>query len=143
MNSFSRVRAIVFGLALATYVLSFFHRTAPAAIAGELTRAFSISSTVLGTLAGTYFYVYTILQIPVGILADTTGPRRLLAVGAMIAAAGSLLFGLAPVWELAAIGRTLVGIGVSVAFISVLKLAAVWFPPQRFATVTGATMFAG
>ena len=60
-----------------------------------------------------------------------------------MAAAGSLLFALAPAWEVAAVGRTLVGIGVSVAFISVLKLSAVWFAPQRFATLAGVTMFAG
>jgi predicted MFS family arabinose efflux permease len=136
-------RRVVFGLALASFVLSFFHRTAPAAIAGELTRAFDISSTVLGTLAATYFYVYTVLQVPVGVLADTLGPRRILAGGSVIAALGSLLFALAPAWEIAAAGRTLVGIGVSVAFISVLKLSAVWFTPQRFATLAGVTMFAG
>jgi len=136
-------RRVIFGLALASFVLSFFHRTAPAAIAGELTRTFDIGSAVLGTLAATYFYVYTVLQIPVGVLADTLGPRRILAAGSAIAAAGSLLFALAPAWEVAAAGRTLVGIGVSVAFISVLKLSAVWFTPQRFATLAGVTMFAG
>ena len=94
----------VFALALASYVLSFVHRTAPAAIAGELTRSFSIGSAVLGTLAATYFYVYTLLQIPVGVLADTLGPRRILAGGAAVAAGGSLLFGLAPGGEVAAGG---------------------------------------
>ena len=143
MPSLAAARRVVFGLALASFVLSFFHRTAPAAIAGELTRAFDISSTVLGTLAATYFYVYTVLQIPVGVLADTLGPRKILAAGSAIAAAGSMLFALAPVWEVAAVGRTLVGIGVSVAFISILKLSAVWFTPQRFATLAGVTMFAG
>jgi predicted MFS family arabinose efflux permease len=143
MSSLAGARRAVFGLALASFVLSFFHRTAPAAIADELTRAFDISSTVLGTLAATYFYVYTVLQVPVGVLADTLGPRRILATGSAIAAAGSLLFALAPAWEVAAVGRTLVGIGVSVAFISVLKLSAVWFTPQRFATLAGVTMFAG
>jgi predicted MFS family arabinose efflux permease len=140
---FTGVARAIFALALASFVLSFVHRTAPAAIAGELTRAFSISATVLGTLAATYFYVYTLLQIPVGVLADTLGPRRILTAGSAIAAAGSLLFALAPSWEIAAAGRTLVGIGVSVAFIAVLKVSAVWFVPERFATLTGVTMFAG
>jgi len=139
----ARSRRVVFGLALAGYVLSFFHRTAPAAIAGELMQAYSIGGAVLGTLAATYFYVYTLLQVPAGVLADTLGPRRVLTAGAAIAAVGSLLFGLAPAWELAAVGRTLVGIGVSVAFIATLKLCAVWFAPERFATLAGVTMFSG
>jgi len=140
---FVRARRIVFGIALVSFILSFFHRTAPAAIAGELTRAFAINSAVLGTLAATYFYVYTLLQIPVGVLADTLGPRRILAGGSLIAGAGSLAFALAPTWEIAAAGRTLVGIGVSVAFIAILKVSAVWFPANRFATLNGVTMFAG
>jgi sugar phosphate permease len=128
---------------LGSYVLSFFHRTAPAAIAGELTRSFDIPRAVLGTLAATYFYVYTVLQVPVGVLADTFGPRRLLTAGSLLAAAGSLAFALAPTWEVAAAGRTLVGAGVSVAFIAVLKVNAVWFPSNRFATLSGATMLVG
>jgi sugar phosphate permease len=140
---FVRARRIVFGIALASFVLSFFHRTAPAAIAGELTQAFAINSAVLGTLAATYFYVYTVLQIPVGVLADTLGPRRILAAGSIVAGLGSIAFALAPTWEIAAAGRTLVGIGVSVAFIAILKVSAVWFPANRFATLNGVTMFAG
>jgi sugar phosphate permease len=140
---FIRARRLVFGIALASFVLSFFHRTAPAAIAGELTRAFAINGAVLGTLAATYFYVYTLLQIPVGVLADTLGPRRILSAGSIVAGLGSIAFALAPTWEVAAAGRTLVGIGVSVAFIAILKVSAVWFPADRFATLNGVTMFAG
>ena len=140
---FSHARRVVFGIVLLSFVLSFFHRTAPAAIAVELTREFAINAATLGTLAATYFYVYTLLQIPVGVLADTLGPRRILCAGSLVAGAGSLAFALAPTWEIAAAGRTLVGIGVSVAFIAILKISAVWFPANRFATLNGFTMFAG
>jgi len=140
---FVRARRVVFGIVLASFVLSFFHRTAPAAIATELTRAFAINSAVLGTVAAMYFYVYTVLQIPVGVLADTLGPRRILSAGSLVAGLGSIAFALAPTWEIAAAGRTLVGIGVSVAFIAILKVSAVWFPADRFATLNGVTMFAG
>jgi sugar phosphate permease len=142
-SRFDRTRLAILGILLAGFVLSFFHRTAPAAIAGELTQAFAINGAVLGTLAATYFFVYTLLQIPVGVLADTLGPRVIVTGGALIAGAGSLLFGLAPSWEVAAVGRTLVGIGVSVAFIALLKTIAVWFPAHRFATLNGVAQFAG
>lgn len=141
--AFLRTRRVVFGIVLLSFVLSFFHRTAPAAISGELARTFAINAATLGTLAATYFYVYTVLQIPVGVLADTIGPRKLLAGGSLVAGIGSLAFALAPSWEVAALGRTLVGIGVATAFIAILKVSAVWFPPQRFATLNGVTMFAG
>jgi len=140
---FIRARRVIFGIALASFLLSFFHRTAPAAIADELARAFTINSALLGTLAATYFYVYMVLQVPVGVLADTLGPRSILAAGSLVAGLGSIAFALAPSWEIAAVGRTLVGVGVSVAFIAILKVSAVWFPANRFATLNGVTMFAG
>ncbi len=140
---FLRARRLIFGIALASFLLSFFHRTAPAVIASELAHAFAINSALLGTLAATYFYVYLLLQVPVGVLADTLGPRLILAAGSLVAGAGSVAFALAPTWEIAAAGRTLVGVGVSVAFIAILKVSAVWFPANRFATLNGITMFAG
>ena len=94
---FIRARRVIFGIALASFVLSFFHRTAPAAIADELARAFAINSALLGTLAATYFYVYMVLQMPVGVLADTMGPRWLLAAGSLVAGLGSIAFALAPI----------------------------------------------
>ncbi len=140
---FLQARRVVFVIVLAGYVLSFFHRTAPAAIAGELTHAFAINAATLGMVAATYFFVYTLLQIPVGVLADTLGPRRILTFGSLIAGLGSIAFALAPSWEVVAAGRTLVGIGVAVAFIGILKISAVWFPANRFATLNGITLFAG
>jgi sugar phosphate permease len=142
-SRFERTRLAIFGILLLGFVLSFFHRTAPAVIANDLTGAFAINGAVLGTLAATYFFVYTLLQIPVGVMADTLGPRLIVTAGALVAGAGSLLFGLAPTWEIAAAGRTLVGVGVSVAFISLLKISAVWFPVNRFATLNGIVQFAG
>ena len=125
------------------FVLAFFHRLAPGAIAGDLQRAFDTSSASLGLLAATYFYVYFAMQVPAGILADTVGPRKLFTAGALVGGAGSVLFGLAPDFGLALCGRFLVGLGVSVAFISVLKLNAAWFSERRFATMTGLLMFIG
>ncbi len=138
-----RLRVLVLLLALGSYLMSMFHRVAPAAIAQDLSAAFEVSATSLGVLAATYFYVYTLMQLPTGVLADTLGPRRILTLGGVVAGVGSLLFGLAPGFELALVGRTLVGLGVSVAFIAMLKLIAVWYDESRFATLTGTMMFLG
>ncbi len=138
-----RLRNFVMLLALGSYLMSMFHRVAPGAIARDLAAAFETSAASLGVLAAAYFYVLTLMQIPTGVLADTLGPRKILALGGLVAGAGSLLFGMAPSFELALAGRTLVGFGVSVAFIAMLKLIAVWYPENRFATLTGAMMFLG
>ena len=136
-------RSIALVLAVAAYLLSFFHRVAPAAIAQDLAAAFQIGAAALGALAATYFTIYTLMQVPTGILADTLGPRKLLFLGGLVAGAGSLLFGLAPGFEWAFAGRTLVGLGVSVTFIAMLKLIAVWYEESRFATLTGLCMLIG
>ena len=139
----TRVANIGLALAIAAYFLSFFHRVAPAAIAPDLTASFQIGGASLGALAATYFIIYTLMQVPTGILADTLGPRRILFLGGLVAGCGSLLFGLAPTFELAFAGRALVGLGVSVTFIAMLKLIAIWYEDSRFATLTGLCMLLG
>mgnify|MGYP001561499739 CR=1 FL=1 len=138
-----RRRGLMLGVVAAAYVLSFFQRFAPAGIAPDLAAAFHTSAASLGVLAATYFYVYTVMQIPTGILADTLGPRRILVLGAIVGGIGSFLFGFAPTLDWALAGRTLIGLGVSVTFIAMLKLIAVWFEENRFATMVGVCMLVG
>lgn len=138
-----RRRLIMLVVVVAAYVLSFFQRFAPAGIAQDLAAAFQTSAASLGALAATYFYVYTVMQVPTGILVDTLGPRRILFLGGVVAGGGSLLFGMAESLDSALIGRTLVGLGVSVVFIAMLKIIAVWFEERRFATVVGLSMLVG
>ncbi|MFO7716249.1 MFS transporter [Desulfosarcina sp.] len=125
------------------YLMGFFHRVAPAVITGELMHDFQISAAALGNLSAFYFYSYVAMQIPTGILADRWGPRRLLTLGALVAAMGAVMFGLAPGLAWAAAGRLLIGGSVAVAFVGLLKVAANWFPPHRFALVSGLALFFG
>ena len=116
-------RWLVLGLAILAYMLGLFHRVAPAALAQDLVQAFATSAVALGILAATYFWVYTAMQMPCGVLADTLGPRRLLFGGGLIATVGAAMFGLAPALGWAALGRTLIGFGTAVAFVAALKLS--------------------
>jgi MFS family permease len=125
------------------YLLGFFHRVAPAVITGELMRDFQISAASLGNLSAFYFYSYVAMQIPTGILADRWGPRRLLTLGTLVASMGAVMFALAPGIAWAAAGRLLIGGSVAVAFVGLLKVAANWFPPHRFALVSGLALCFG
>ena len=138
-----RLRWTTFALVVLAYALSFFHRMAPATIAADLQQTFAASAALLGGISATYFYIYTLMQIPTGVLADTLGPRRILTLGGIIAGAGSLLFGLAESVTLLATGRLLVGLGVSVTFIAMLKLHAAWFHDRHFGTFTGLSILLG
>ncbi len=127
----------------ALFLIGYFHRVAPATMTSELMGDFSIGATMLGNLSAVYFYSYVLMQVPTGVLVDRWGPRRILALGALTAGIGGLLFALAPSLSLAIAGRFLVGAAVAVAFISILKLATHWIPPQRFALVMGMTVLVG
>lgn len=141
--SATRLRWLVFGLGGAAFWLAFVHRVAPVAIADELTRAFQVNGAALGALAATYFYVYTVMQVPTGVLVDTLGPKRVLTVGGVVAGVGSMLFGYADTLWGAALGRALAGLGVSVAFVALLKICAQWFAERHFATVASGVNFIG
>ena len=140
---YRRLRRIAYALGTAAFLLAFFHRLAPGAIAADLRATFGASATALGFIAAFYFYPYAVMQLPCGVLADSVGPRRLFTAGCVAAGAGSVLFALAPNvgWLLA--GRALVGFGVAVAFVSVLKLIASWYREREFATWVGVLMMIG
>jgi len=135
--------AAVWGLGAALYLIGFFHRVAPAVLTNELAAEFGLGAAALGNLSAVYFYSYVAMQIPTGLAADHWGPRRTLALGGTVAAAGAALFALADAYALVALGRFLVGAAVGVAFVSMLKLSTHWFDPSRFAAVAGSALAVG
>jgi sugar phosphate permease len=138
-----RIRWTTYTLVVLGYMLAFFHRMAPAAIATDLQQSFLASGAELGLLAAAYFYTYTVMQIPIGVMADTLGIRKIVAIGAALAGVGSLLFGMADTLAVATSGRVLIGLGVSSMFISLMKLNSVWFHDRHFGTVGGMSILLG
>lgn len=133
----------IWGILVAIYVISYFHRLALAVVAKELMADFQTTGKILGTLAALYDYSYTAMLIPVGVLADTLGPKRTTTIGTIVMGLGSIVFGLAPSVGVAYLGRVLVGLGASVVFICAIKIAANWYRMREFATMSGLTLTAG
>lgn len=136
-------RSLGFALIVAGYMLAYFHRVAPAAIAGDLQIAYNASGAVLGSIAAAYFYTYALMQIPTGVMVDTVGVRRVVAGGALLAAAGTLLFAYSHSIVWAVMGRVLIGLGVGVMFIALLKFNALWFHERHFGTASGLSILLG
>lgn len=134
---------VTWGLAAAFFAYAFFHRVAPSVIIDPLMRDLQVGGAVLGNLSAFYFYAYAGLQLPVGFMADRWGARRLLAIGAVLCAAGSLAFAQSGSLPAAYLGRLMIGAGSAVAFVSALKLAVSWFPRNWFGRVSALTMVAG
>lgn len=130
-------RWLVWLILSSSYIISFFHRIAPGVVADFLMAQFTVGAGAISGLASVYFYVYMILQIPVGMAADAIGPRRVAAAGSCFIALGSLIFAIAPTYNIAFLGRFLIGMGVSTPFVCTMKAQSVWFRPNEFATMSG------
>ncbi|MEH0022500.1 MAG: MFS transporter [Desulfobacter sp.] len=140
---FELARWSIFLILILTYILVYFHRMAPGVVSEFLMADFNASGTRLGALSAIYFAVYALMQIPSGVIADTLGTRTSVISGNLVAGTGSILFGLAPGFEAACAGRFLVGLGVSVVFVSIMKNNSVWFHEKVFGIMSGLTLFIG
>ncbi len=119
------------------YCYEYYLRVAPSVIQPELMATFGISQAGLGTLIAYYYLAYVPLQIPVGLMMDFWGPRRVLTVACLLCAMGTYMFaGTETIW-LAKVGRFLVGFGSAFAYVGVLKIANLWLPRKYFAMMAG------
>lgn len=125
------------------YSYEYLLRIAPSAMEYSLRAHFDLSATGFGHLSSMYYYAYVPMQLPVGLLLDRYGPKRLLTFACSICVIGTLLFTSSTVFAVAAIGRFCVGLGSAFAFVGVLKLATIWLPENRLAMVSGMTAALG
>lgn len=112
-------------------------QVSPSIMTHDLMHAFSITGAGLGNLAACYFYTFLVMQIPVGILLDRFSPRYLTTFAIGLCAIGAFVFAAAPNLLVAAFARALIGFGAAFATVSYMKLATLWFPPERFSIVAG------
>ena len=127
----------------AGYFLSFFFRNVNAVISKDLAREFSLSSSDLGFLTSMYLLAFAAFQLPLGVLLDRYGPRRVVAALLCIAAAGALTFALARDFAALSIGRALIGLGVSGGLMGAIKAFTLSFPLSRLATLNGLYLAVG
>lgn len=125
------------------YCYNYFLRVSPSVMQSDLTQTFHITATQFGMLAGFYYYAYTPMQLPAGMIYDKFGARFVLFLACLTAVLGLTIFISADTFIVAGAGRFLVGLGTAFAYIGVLKLASLWLPPNRFATVAGLTTALG
>jgi MFS family permease len=126
-----------FALAACFFGHEFVQRVSTSILVSDLMAEFSVGGAVLGSLSAFYFYAYAGMQIPVGVLMDRFGPRRLMSVAAAVSALGALIFATAQAIEFAYLGRALIGLGASFSWIGALTVATLWLPTARFAMLTG------
>jgi MFS family permease len=131
-------RAIMaFALGALFFGYAFLQRVSPSVMTSELMRDFAVGGAALGSLSAFYFYAYASIQLPVGMLTDRFGPRKLMSFAAALCALASVGFAFSDSLLTASIGRALIGGTVAFGFVGTLAIAGYWFKPAQYAMLAG------
>jgi len=125
------------------YYIAFLFRTINAVMAAPLAKELGLGADDLGLLTSIYFLTFAAAQIPVGILLDRYGPRRVQSVLLLVAAVGSALFAVSDHFLMLLVGRALIGLGVASAMTAGLKALVLWFPGDRVPLLNGLMVMLG
>ncbi|WP_280771583.1 MFS transporter [Salipaludibacillus daqingensis] len=139
----SRFRWVIFVLVLFTYLVMASQRTAPGLITEQLMRDFHVTAATIGLLASIQFFVYTVLQIPMGILVDRYGPNFFLITGALLTGVGTMIYSLGEHALVLFFARILTGLGDATIWVSVVLILGQWFTKQEFVRLIGVAGMTG
>lgn len=138
-----RYRSWIFLVISATYLVSYFHRAAPAVVGPEIIKEFSLEPSALGFIGSMYFWAYALTALPSGLLADSWGPRKTIAAFVLLAGIGGFIFSLASDVTSMAWGRFIIGFGVGVVYVAAMRILADWYKPDELATYSGVLLAVG
>ena len=128
--------ALVFGLCN-------YYRTVNAVLAPYLINQLSLGAGQLGLLISVYFLVSAFFQVPLGLLMDRFGPRRVQAVLIVVAGIGTIIFALGTSWPVLLLGRAIMGIGAAGGLMTSIQAVTLWFPVSRWPFFNGFVMSLG
>jgi sugar phosphate permease len=126
----------VFIILLLAYFLSYFFRATNAVISPDLRRDLGLTSAELGLMTSLFYLTFAIAQLPLGALLDRFGPRFVHPALMLLGATGALIFASAQDFLTLSAGRALLGIGFAAALMGALKAFSLWFPAQRYASIS-------
>ena len=139
-------RWLIFAVLALAYFFVYFHRTTGGAISENLQDFFGVGTASVALLASAYLYAYTLMQIPSGILTDRMGPRKAATIFIFLIAIGSILSAYSATcgnFSLMIAGKFIIGIGAAVVYIPIMKVLAVWFRKNEFASMSGVLLLVG
>ncbi len=113
------------------YLISYLFRTVNSVIAPDLIAELDLDEAGLGLITSAYLYAFTLFQLPLGLLLDRYGPRRVNAALLLVAAAGGAWFAYAESAAAAIAARAVIGIGLSGGLMAAFKANALWLPAAR------------
>jgi len=139
----SKFRWIVFATVLFTYLLMASQRTAPGLITEQVMRDFNVTASTIGLLTSIQFFVYTGLQIPMGIMADRFGPNFFLIIGAILTGLGTIIYSLGTHEVVLFFARILTGTGDATIWVNMVLILGQWFSVKEFVRLIGLAGMSG
>lgn len=128
---------IIFVIAAGFILFQFLLQFTSGILAKSIMHEFRVAALGASLVTSSYYFIYVIMQTPAGLLVDRFGARKLLSLGAIIAAIGCLLFAITHSLAIAVIARLCMGLGLSCAFVSALFLCRNWFPAKMYMFLIG------
>jgi predicted MFS family arabinose efflux permease len=125
------------------YFLSYYFRTINAVIAPQLTSEFGLDAASVGLLTSVYFLAFAGMQLPIGLIVDRFGPRRVQAGLLMLTALGAMMFAVGETLEALIVARGLIGAGVAGCLMISISAFVIWLPPERVPGASGMLMAFG
>lgn len=138
-----KFRWVIFASVLFAYLFMSAQRTAPGLITEQLMLDFHASAATIGFITSIQFFVYTGLQIPMGLMADRFGPNFFLIVGALLTGVGNMIYSLAPNEAILFFARILTGIGDSTIWVNLVLILGIWFSKKEFTRLIGVAGMTG
>ncbi|NGX28193.1 MAG: putative sulfoacetate transporter SauU [Candidatus Anoxychlamydiales bacterium] len=133
----SFLKWLIWGLAATFYFYEFVLRVSPSVMVSELMESFGITASTVGILSAFYLYAYAPMQIPVGIVMDHFGVKKVLSIASLICGIGAVLFAATNYLSIASFGRFLIGTGSAFAFIAMIYITSHWFSLKKRAFLIG------
>ncbi|OGK93888.1 MAG: hypothetical protein A2X51_03950 [Candidatus Rokubacteria bacterium GWC2_70_24] len=130
-------RWLVLGVCTLSFMQTHVHRVAFAPLIPIFIAELGITYTAAGTIMTAYFWTYTAVQVPIGIMTDRLGARRVMLAFMAVLLLGVGVFALSGSYAQALVGRCLVGLGAAAVWLPGLRLINEWFPPEERGRVTG------
>ena len=130
-------------LAAVFFLYEFFLRTFVGSIAKDIIGDLHLSIEQFALISAAYYFTYGLMQIPVGILADKFGVKKIMIFSMLMCALATIIFSHSVNFETALLGRLLMGFGSSFAFVCLVVIVSTWFPRRYFAFFVGVSQFIG
>jgi len=136
-------RWLIFTISSSLFFLSQFYRVSNDDIAPPLLSDLSVDTRGLGLISASFFYAFALTQIPISLLLDKVGPRKMMTALSAIGIFGAVIFSRADSMALGVTGFVLLGVGMSCNLMGTYQVLALWFSPRVFASLAGLVVALG